>query len=45
MNKNEKKSKPIQIRVGPSVDYCVICGERVPEGYDICPLCRDKHSK
>lgn len=29
----------------PVVDRCAICGEPVPEGRQVCPLCQDKYTK
>ncbi len=28
---------------GPDVDYCVVCGEIVPEGTEVCSGCRKKY--
>ena len=31
------------IHRGPNVDYCVVCGEIVPEGTEVCSGCRKKY--
>ena len=36
------KKKPVRVHIGPSVDRCMVCGEIVPEGYEVCPRCWDE---
>ena len=26
-------------RIGPTEDRCLICGDIIPEGIEICPMC------
>ena len=39
----DKRVKPIRVHIEPSVDRCIICGEIVPEGYEVCPYCWDEY--
>lgn len=39
---DEKKTEPIKVHIGPSIDRCMVCGEVVPEGYEVCPRCWDE---
>lgn len=38
---NEKRN-PIRVHIGPPKDYCMACGEAVPEGWEVCPRCWDE---
>ena len=43
VEKTEIESTRPRVHLGPNVDYCVVCGEIVPEGTTVCSGCWKEH--
>lgn len=42
---SESKLAVFHLEVVPMVDRCAVCGDPVPEGRHVCPLCEDRYAE